>query len=250
MGPTLSSHPAPRNPAPHRVSWVEGPLSSEAHHSGPALASLGEEEEEEEETDHYKDEEQGPEDVLTSHVQALARSRSSYVARQFRGLKARLTSDAGGPQRPGDPATELLQDVRHFLTDLQDHLAKDPSVRAVVGSRGSGVPQKDEDLGNEEGGEETCGHSLNPRCSHLPALGPTYVFTRQFFLSIPVHAFSTHAPFPTPSNPYSVHRSVSHRRDSPDSLSHTRVHAQGPSSTHVHTHVFTYGRPEAREGWQ
>ncbi|XP_053773843.1 ras and Rab interactor-like protein isoform X3 [Desmodus rotundus] len=136
--------PAPRNPAPHQVSWVESPLSSEVHHPGPALASLGEEEEE---TDNYKDEEEGPEDVLTSHVQALARSRSSYVARQFRGLKARLTSDAEGPHRPGDPATELLQDVRHLLTDLQDHLAKDPSVRAVVGSRGPGVPQKDEDLG-------------------------------------------------------------------------------------------------------
>ncbi|XP_035869031.1 ras and Rab interactor-like protein [Phyllostomus discolor] len=143
--------PAPRNPAPHRVSWVEGPLSSEVHHSGPALASLGEEEEEEEEeeetTGDYKDEEEEPEDVLTSHVQALARSRSSYVARQFRGLKARLTSDAGGPHRPGDPATELLQDVRHLLTDLQDHLAKDPSIRAFLRSRGPGVPQKDEDLG-------------------------------------------------------------------------------------------------------
>lgn len=194
VGPTLSSHPAPRNPAPHQVSWVESPLSSEVHHPGPALASLGEEEEE---TDNYKDEEEGPEDVLTSHVQALARSRSSYVARQFRGLKARLTSDAEGPHRPGDPATELLQDVRHLLTDLQDHLAKDPSVRAVVGSRGPGVPQKDEDLGNGEDWEETYGHSLNPHCSHLPSLGSTYVFTCKFFLPIPVHTFSTHTPFPT-----------------------------------------------------
>lgn len=127
-------------------------------------------EEEEKEDDNYKDEEEGPEDVLTSHVRALARARSSYVARQLRGLQARLTSDAGGSHRPGDPATELLQDVRHLLTDLQDHLAKDPDVRAVVGSRGPGVPQKDEvslhpqkdeDLGNKEDWEGTSGHSLN-----------------------------------------------------------------------------------------
>uniref|UniRef100_G1NUJ3 Ras and Rab interactor like n=1 Tax=Myotis lucifugus TaxID=59463 RepID=G1NUJ3_MYOLU len=129
---------APRNTAPHRVSWVEGPLSPEVHHPGPALASLGEEED-------YQEE--GPGDVLTSHVQALARARSSYVARQFRGLQARLTSEAEGPHRPGDPATELLQDVRHLLTDLQDHLATDPNVRAIFGSRGPGVPQKNEDLG-------------------------------------------------------------------------------------------------------
>ncbi|ELK12853.1 Ras and Rab interactor-like protein [Pteropus alecto] len=169
--PTLSSHPAPRNPAPHRVSWVEGPLSPEVHHPGPALASLVEEEEED---DNYKDEEEGPEDVLTRHVRALARARSSYVARQLRGLRARLTSDAGGPHRPGDPATELLQDVRHLLTDLQDHLAKDPDVRAVVGSRGPGVPQKDEDLGNEEEWEGTYGHSLNLQVHvcHLLALRP------------------------------------------------------------------------------
>lgn len=138
---------------------MEGPLSPEVHHPGPALGSLVEEEEKED--DNYKDEEEGPEDVLTSHVRALARARSSYVARQLRGLQARLTSDAGGSHRPGDPATELLQDVRHLLTDLQDHLAKDPDVRAVVGSRGPGVPQKDEDLGNKEDWEGTSGHSLN-----------------------------------------------------------------------------------------
>ncbi|XP_014388618.1 PREDICTED: ras and Rab interactor-like protein [Myotis brandtii] len=141
---TKISDPAPRNTAPHRVSWVEGPLSPEVHHPGPALASLGEEEED------YQEE--GPEDVLTSHVQALARARSSYVARQFRGLQARLTSEAEGPHRPGDPATELLQDVRHLLTDLQDHLATDPNVRAIFGSRGPGIPQKNEDLGNRRTG--------------------------------------------------------------------------------------------------
>lgn len=149
---TAKKHdPAPRNPGPHQVSWVEGPLSPEVHHPGPALANLVEEEkkEEEEEEDYgCKDEEEGPEDVLTRHVQALARARSSYVARQFRGLQARLMSDAGGHQNPGDPATELLQDVRHLLTDLQDHLAKDPDVRAVFRSRGPGVPQKEEDLGS------------------------------------------------------------------------------------------------------
>ncbi|KAI4558601.1 hypothetical protein MJT46_013243 [Ovis ammon polii x Ovis aries] len=138
--------PAPRNPAPHRVSWVEGPLSPEEHHIRPALASLVEEKEEKEEEDDQDDEE-GPEDMLTQHVRALARARSSYVAKQFRGFRARLTSDAGGPHRPGDPATELLQDVRHLLTDLQDHLAKDPDVRAVFKSRGPGAPQKEEDLG-------------------------------------------------------------------------------------------------------
>ncbi|XP_019675134.3 ras and Rab interactor-like protein [Felis catus] len=143
---------APRNPAPHRVSWVEGPLSPEGYHPGPTLASLVEEkekedEDEDEDKDSYKDEEKGPDDVLTHHIQALARARSNYVGRQFQGLRARLTSNAGGPHRPGDPATELLQDVRHLLTDLQDHLSKDPDVRAVFGSRGPGVPQKEEDLG-------------------------------------------------------------------------------------------------------
>ncbi|XP_030153150.1 ras and Rab interactor-like protein isoform X7 [Lynx canadensis] len=141
---------APRNPAPHRVSWVEGPLSPEGYHPGPTLASLVEEkekEDEDEDEDSYKDEEKGPDDVLTHHIQALARARSNYVGRQFQGLRARLTSNAGGPHRPGDPATELLQDVRHLLTDLQDHLSKDPDVRAVFGSRGPGVLQKEEDLG-------------------------------------------------------------------------------------------------------
>ncbi|XP_034879312.1 ras and Rab interactor-like protein isoform X2 [Mirounga leonina] len=142
---------APRNPAPHRVSWVEGPLSPEVHHPGPALASLVEEKvedkDEDENEDNYKDEENGPEDVLTHHIQALARARGSYVGRQFQNLRARLTSNARGPHMPGDPATELLQDVRHLLTDLQDHLSKDPNVRAVLESRGPGVPQKDEPLG-------------------------------------------------------------------------------------------------------
>ncbi|XP_037372411.1 ras and Rab interactor-like protein [Talpa occidentalis] len=141
---TKKPSPAPRNPTPHRVSWVEGPLSPEEHPPGPALASLAEQEEKE--LDIYKDEEKGSEDVLTRHVRALVRARSSYVARQFRGFRARLTSEAG-PHRPGDPATELLQDMRHLLTDLQDHLEKDPDARAVFESRGIGVPQKDEDFG-------------------------------------------------------------------------------------------------------
>uniref|UniRef100_A0A8C5YKE5 Ras and Rab interactor like n=1 Tax=Marmota marmota marmota TaxID=9994 RepID=A0A8C5YKE5_MARMA len=136
--------PATRNPVQHRVSWVEGPLSPEVRPPGPALASL---EEEDEDNDPYKDDVEAPEDVLTVHVRALARARSSYVARQYRGFRARLTSDCVGSHRPGDPATELLQDVRHLLTDLQDHLSKDPDVRAVFGNRGLGGPQKDEDLG-------------------------------------------------------------------------------------------------------
>ncbi|XP_061028351.1 ras and Rab interactor-like protein isoform X2 [Eubalaena glacialis] len=140
--------PAPRNPAPHQVSWVEGPLSPEVHHPRPALASpVEEKEEEEKEKDDYKDEEEGAEDALTQHIRALARARSSYVARQFRGFRVRLVSEAEGPHRPGDPATELLQDMRHLLADLQDRLAKDPDVRAVFESRAPGAPQKDEDLG-------------------------------------------------------------------------------------------------------
>ncbi|XP_077708697.1 ras and Rab interactor-like protein isoform X1 [Canis aureus] len=145
---------APRNPAPHRVSWVEGPLSPEVHHAGPALASLVEETEKEDKDENedeneadFRDEENEPEDVLTHHIQALARARGSYVGRQFQGLRARLTSNTRGPHRPGDAATELLQDVRHLLTDLQDHLSKDPDVRAVFGSLGPGTPQKDDGLG-------------------------------------------------------------------------------------------------------
>ncbi|XP_062033294.1 ras and Rab interactor-like protein [Lepus europaeus] len=153
--PAQRECPVPRNPGPHRVSWVEGPLSLEVQCLGPALASLEEEEEEEQEgaeqlqqqEDDCEDEEEGPEDVLTAHVRALARARSSYVARQCRDLRVRLTSYSGSPHRPGDPATELLQDVRHLLSDLQDHLAKDPSVRAILGIRGPRDPQKHEKLG-------------------------------------------------------------------------------------------------------
>ncbi|XP_004690359.1 PREDICTED: ras and Rab interactor-like protein [Condylura cristata] len=144
--PTKKPIPVSRNHSPHRVSWVEGPLSPEEHPPGPALASLAEQEEEEEELDNYKDEDKGCEDALTRHVRALVRARSSYVARQFRGFRARLTSEAG-PHRPGDPATELLQDMRHLLTDLQDHLAKAPDARAIFGSRENGAPKKDEDFG-------------------------------------------------------------------------------------------------------
>ncbi|XP_023598080.1 ras and Rab interactor-like protein [Trichechus manatus latirostris] len=154
--------PAPSKPTPHRVSWVEGPLSPEVHYPGPALATLVEKEEEVE--DAYRDEEEGPEDALTLHVRALARSWSSYVARQFRHLQDRLTSAAGSSHRPGDPATELLQDVQHLLTDLQEYLVKDPEVRAVFESRGPGAAQKDQDLGNEEfPWKGTYGHFLISR---------------------------------------------------------------------------------------
>ncbi|KAL1769346.1 ras and Rab interactor [Sigmodon hispidus] len=163
---------APRKTIPHRVSWVEDPLKPEAphteqgvHHSGteehhlelevyhpgtdvhcprPALVSVVEEENVDK--DNYKEEEEGREDVLTAHIRALTRARSSYVAKQYRCLRARLTSDSGNPYRPGDPATELLQDVRQLLTDLQNYLAKDPDVRAVWENRNPRVPQ-DEDLG-------------------------------------------------------------------------------------------------------
>ncbi|XP_012881757.1 PREDICTED: ras and Rab interactor-like protein isoform X4 [Dipodomys ordii] len=145
LGPG-DKHPETMKPAPHRVSWVEGPLSPEVCHRGPVLSSLAEEKEEEEDSDVYRDDED--DDLLTAHIRALARVRSSYVAKQYRGLQERLTSVSGGPHRPGDPATELLQDVRHFLTDLQDYLAKDPDVRAVFENRGSGVSQKEENLGS------------------------------------------------------------------------------------------------------
>nr|XP_021499654.1 ras and Rab interactor-like protein isoform X1 [Meriones unguiculatus] len=157
---------APRNPTPHRVSWVEEPPKPEVHLAGqevhhpdlqerhpgaqvrflrPALAHVVEEEEEVS-NENYRDEEEGREDLLTAHIRALARARSSYVARQYRCLQARLVSDSGNPYKPGDPATELLQDVRQLLTDLQNYLAKDPDVRAVFGNRGPRAPQ-DQDLG-------------------------------------------------------------------------------------------------------
>ncbi|XP_028715105.2 ras and Rab interactor-like protein isoform X1 [Peromyscus leucopus] len=166
--------PDPRKPTPHRVSWVEDPLKPEVHHTGqevhhlgpdthhlevaeyrpgaevsfprPALVSVVEEQEEVG-SDKHKDGEEGREDLLTDHIRALARARSSYVARQCRCLRARLTSNSGNPYRPGDPATELLQDIRQLLTDLQNYLAKDPDVRAVFGSREPRVPG-DEDLGS------------------------------------------------------------------------------------------------------
>ncbi|XP_060222549.1 ras and Rab interactor-like protein isoform X1 [Meriones unguiculatus] len=164
--PACFSHPAPRNPTPHRVSWVEEPPKPEVHLAGqevhhpdlqerhpgaqvrflrPALAHVVEEEEEVS-NENYRDEEEGREDLLTAHIRALARARSSYVARQYRCLQARLVSDSGNPYKPGDPATELLQDVRQLLTDLQNYLAKDPDVRAVFGNRGPRAPQ-DQDLG-------------------------------------------------------------------------------------------------------
>lgn len=164
--PTCFSHPAPRHPTPHRVSWVEEPPKPEVrpagqevhhpdqqeHHPGaqvhllrPALARVVEGEEEVSD-ENYRDEEGGREDSLTAHIRSLARARSSYVARQYRCLQARLTSDSGNPYKPGDPATELLQDVRQLLNDLQNYLAKDPDVRAVLGNRGPRVPQ-DQDLG-------------------------------------------------------------------------------------------------------
>ncbi|XP_048185810.1 ras and Rab interactor-like protein isoform X2 [Perognathus longimembris pacificus] len=135
-------------PAPHRVSWVEGPLSPDVGLRGPVLAGLAEEQEEEEGSGVHKDDGDEDNDLLTAHVQALARTRSSYVAKQYRSLQARLTSVSGGPHRPGDPAIELLQDVRHLLTDLQGYLTKDPDVRAIFENRGSGVPQKEESLGS------------------------------------------------------------------------------------------------------
>ncbi|XP_023577286.1 ras and Rab interactor-like protein isoform X2 [Octodon degus] len=139
--------PVRRNPSPHRVSWVEDPLSPRAHQPQPTLASLVEKEEQQGDQDNYRDEDEDFEDELTVHIRTLARARSSYVARQYRALRARLASDFRGPNKPGDPATELLQDVRHLLADLQEYLAKDPDVRSIFGSRGPGGSQKDNDLG-------------------------------------------------------------------------------------------------------
>lgn len=140
-------------------------LGPEVHFPSPAL-----EEEEELNNDGYKEEEEGCEDMLTAHIRALARTRGSYVARQYRCLQARLISDSGNPSSPGDPATELLQDVRQLLTDLQNYLAKDPDVRAVFGNRGPSIP-RDEDLGIGNWRETPQGFegamSGSCMCSHL-----------------------------------------------------------------------------------
>lgn len=196
--PTCFSPPAPRKPTPHRVSWVEDPprpevrhTGQEAHHPerqvhypGPEASSLGPEvhfpssaleEEEEVNNDGYKDEEEGCEAMLTAHIRALARTRSSYVARQCRCLRARLISDSGNPCSPGDPATELLQDVRQLLTNLQNYLANDPDVRAVFGNRGPSIP-REEDLGNGNWRETPQGfkgaRSWSCKCSHLISGSP------------------------------------------------------------------------------
>ncbi|XP_072608026.1 ras and Rab interactor-like protein isoform X2 [Vulpes vulpes] len=234
---------APRNPAPHRVSWVEGPLSPEVHHAGPALASLVEEtekedkdENEDENEDDFRDEENEPEDVLTHHIQALARARGSYVGRQFQGLRARLTSNARGPHRPGDPATELLQDVRHLLTDLQDHLSKDPDVRAVFGSLGPGTPRKDDGLGNKEDWEGIYGHSLNPLGFSF-ATSWRYVCVRSQLLSLRLCA-----PLACPL----AHLCL--RIGAPVPLTLLISHVRAPPSTRVLTHVYTCGWPEAGRG--
>lgn len=200
--PTYFSHSDPRKPTPHRVSWVEDPLKPEVHHTGqevhhlgpdthhlevaeyrpgaevpfprPALVSVVEEQEEVG-SDKHKDGEEGREDLLTDHIRALARARSSYVARQYRCLRARLTSNSGNPYRPGDPATELLQDIRQLLTDLQNYLAKDPDIRAVFGSREPRVPG-DEDLGNENWRETSQGFgdamTRSSMCSHPTSHSP------------------------------------------------------------------------------
>ncbi|ERE50922.1 ras and Rab interactor-like protein, partial [Cricetulus griseus] len=159
----------PQAPQPSEPA-TDQKYSLEAYHPGadapsprPALVSVVEEEEEAD-SDNYKEESR--EDLLTAHICALARARSSYVARQYRGLRARLTSNSGNPYRPGDPATELLQDVRQLLADLQDYLAKDPDVRAVFGNREPRVP-RDEDLGNENRRETSQGFGgCHGVCSH------------------------------------------------------------------------------------
>lgn len=172
---------------------MEDPLKPEAHHTGqevhhperqvhypgPEAYSLGPEvhfpspaleEKEEVNNDSYKEEEEGCEDILTAHIRALARTRSSYVARQYRCLQSRLISDSGNPSNAGDPATELLQDVRQLLTDLQNYLAKDPDIRAVFGNRGPNIP-RDEDLGigNWKETSQGFGGAMNwsCMCSHL-----------------------------------------------------------------------------------
>lgn len=196
--PTCFSPPAPRKSTPHRVSWVEDPPKPEARHTGqgahhperqvyypgPEARSLGPEvhfpspaleEKEEVDKDGYKEEEEGCEAVLTAHIRALASTRSSYVARQCRCLRARLVSDSGNPCSPGDPATELLQDVRQLLTNLQNYLANDPDVRAVFGNRGPSIP-REEDLGNGNWRETPQGFkgtmSWSCKCSHLISESP------------------------------------------------------------------------------
>ncbi|XP_068935670.1 ras and Rab interactor-like protein [Petaurus breviceps papuanus] len=131
---------APQALGPHRVSWIEGPPSPETEPEAWSLYSLEKGEDKPEEAEEAKDEEEEssePGDGVCQRVQALAQAQGSPVARQHRALQARLGQAQGGPCGPeaGDPATELLQDIRHLLADLKDHLVNDPEVQAAHRAR-------------------------------------------------------------------------------------------------------------------
>ncbi|XP_074075103.1 ras and Rab interactor-like protein isoform X2 [Macrotis lagotis] len=131
---------APQPLGPHRVSWIEGPPSLETEVETWSLHNLEEGEENRLRADEAKEEgeeDSEPEDGVYQRVQALAQARGSLVAKHHRALQARLREAQGGPRGPeaGDPATELLQDVRRLLTDLKDHLVNDPEVRAAYRTR-------------------------------------------------------------------------------------------------------------------
>ncbi|XP_020834011.1 ras and Rab interactor-like protein isoform X2 [Phascolarctos cinereus] len=142
---------APQPLGPHRVSWIEGPPSPETEPEAWSLYSLEGGEDKLVEADEAQDEgdeDSEPGDGVYQRVQALAQARGSLVAKQHRALQARLREARGGPCGPeaGDPATELLQDIRHLLTDLKDHLVNDPEVQAAYRARMAPPAQDHEDL--------------------------------------------------------------------------------------------------------
>ncbi|XP_044523336.1 ras and Rab interactor-like protein [Gracilinanus agilis] len=148
---------APQQLSPHRVSWIEGPPSPETEPEAWSLYSLeegeaepvGEPPREAEEAEEEGEEDPEPEDGVYHRVRSLARARGGFVAKQHRALQARLREAPSGPQGPeagGDPATELLQDVRRLLTDLKEHLVRDPEVQAAYRARSAPPTGAPEDL--------------------------------------------------------------------------------------------------------
>ncbi|XP_027711069.1 ras and Rab interactor-like protein isoform X4 [Vombatus ursinus] len=142
---------APQPLGPHRVSWIEGSPSAKTEPEACCLYSLEEGEDklvEAGEAQDEKGEDWEPGGGVYQRVQALAQARGSLVAKQHRALQARLREAQGGPCGPeaGDPATELLQDIRHLLTDLKDHLVNDPEVQAAYRARPAPPTRDHEDL--------------------------------------------------------------------------------------------------------
>ncbi|XP_072464416.1 ras and Rab interactor-like protein isoform X2 [Notamacropus eugenii] len=142
---------APQSLGPHRVSWIEGPPSPETETETWSLYNLEKVEDKLVEADETKDggeEDPEPGGGVYQRVQALAQVQGSLVAKQHRALQARLREAQRGSRGPeaGDPATELLQDIRHLLADLKDHLVNDPEVQAAYRARTALPTQDHEDL--------------------------------------------------------------------------------------------------------